>query len=152
MDDSIGLACDVKWERDASKNRVVKFLIGTIQVVYATTMTGWHGNKSIGFTLTLDESRKTVNVSAPDAINESTARNKVYSVKLIANNLFGLANIWLLDKALARVIDQLELLGVSSAGGPCRDQRADGGPNRAPASSSRQRCCHASVRNATREG
>jgi hypothetical protein len=70
VDDSLGLACDVNWCLDYKENRVVRFIIGTIEVIYATTCTGWHGNKALGFTLTLDDTRKTVTMSAPDAVSQ----------------------------------------------------------------------------------
>ena len=70
VDDALSLACDVKWELDFKLNRVAQFLKGTIEVVYATTMTGWHGNKSLGFTLTLSEADETVNMSAPGTLKQ----------------------------------------------------------------------------------
>jgi hypothetical protein len=68
VDDGTGVACDVGWHLDCNKNRVVQFIRGTIETLYATTMTGWHGQKALGFTLTLDEQRRTVTMSAPDAV------------------------------------------------------------------------------------
>ena len=50
--------------------RVARFLRGTIEVIYATTMTGWHSKKALGFTLTLNESLETVNMSAPDSLSQ----------------------------------------------------------------------------------
>ena len=39
---------------------------GTIAVTYATTLTGWHGNKALGFTITCDDESQRVGMSAPD--------------------------------------------------------------------------------------
>ena len=74
VDDGIGVACSVNWELDISKNRVVQYIRGTIEVSYATTLTGWHGEKTLGFTLLLDYERKTVTMSARDAL-ERLARD-----------------------------------------------------------------------------
>ena len=54
VDDGASVACDVAWCLDREKNRVVQYLRGQIAVTYATTLTGWHGEKALGFTLTLD--------------------------------------------------------------------------------------------------
>ena len=48
----------------------VLFLRGQIAITYATTLDGWHGNKAIGFTLTLDDVKHTVSMSAPDAVQQ----------------------------------------------------------------------------------
>ena len=68
VDDGTGLACDVGWHLEHGNNRVVQFIRGTIETLYATTLTGWHGQKALGFTLTLDEQRRSVTMSAPDAV------------------------------------------------------------------------------------
>lgn len=41
-----------------------------VAVQYATTLTGWHGHKALGFTITLDEKERTVELSAFDAIQQ----------------------------------------------------------------------------------
>ena len=66
VDDGTGIACSVGWDLNFETNRVVKFLRGTIETLFATTLTGWHGYKALGFTLTLKN--RTVNMSAPDAV------------------------------------------------------------------------------------
>ena len=66
VDDGTGLACCVGWNLDLKTNRVIQFLRGTVETLYATTMTGWHGNKALGFTLRLVD--RQVNMSAPDAV------------------------------------------------------------------------------------
>ena len=43
---------------------------GTIETLYATTCVGWHGQKALGFTITLDEKRRAVTMSAPDAVSQ----------------------------------------------------------------------------------
>ena len=68
VDDGTGLSCDVNTEMDPLKNRVAVFLRDTVQVVYATTMTGWHGNKALGVTLSEDQTLQRVNIAAPDAV------------------------------------------------------------------------------------
>jgi hypothetical protein len=68
VDDGTGVACDVRYMLDYEKNRVVQYLRGCIALTYATTLTGWHGNKSLGFTLTLNDDARTVTMSAPDAL------------------------------------------------------------------------------------
>ena len=68
VDDGTGVACDVGWHLDYKSNRIVQFIRGTIETLYATTLTGWHGQKALGFTLTLDEQRRSVTMSAPDAV------------------------------------------------------------------------------------
>jgi hypothetical protein len=70
VDDSTGLACDANRQLDYAKNRVVLYVQGTIQVVYATTMTGWHGNKALGFLLECCAVEKRVTLSAPDMIDQ----------------------------------------------------------------------------------
>jgi len=70
VDDSTGLACDANRQLDYTKNRVVLYVQGTIQVVYATTMTGWHGNKALGFLLECCAVEKRVTLSAPDMIDQ----------------------------------------------------------------------------------
>jgi hypothetical protein len=62
------LSCDVKGELDHTKNRVCQYLVGVIQVTYATTLTGWHGNKALGFLLECDDTKTTVTMSAPDTL------------------------------------------------------------------------------------
>ena len=37
-------------------------------MTFATVLTGWHGKKALGYMLTLDDTRMTVNMSAPDAL------------------------------------------------------------------------------------
>ena len=66
VDDGTGLACCVGWNLDISTNRVIQFLRGSVETLFATTMTGWHGNKALGFTLLV--SNGTVNMAAPDAV------------------------------------------------------------------------------------
>jgi hypothetical protein len=68
VDDGTGVACCVGWVLDPSKNRVIQYLKGMIETIYATTMTGWHGRKALGFTLHLQDRR--VNMSAPDAVSQ----------------------------------------------------------------------------------
>ena len=70
VDDGIGVACGVNWETDPMKNRVIAFIQGQVQQVYATTLTGWHGNKALGFLLQLNESDQSVTMSAPDTIKQ----------------------------------------------------------------------------------
>ena len=70
VDDSTGVAADVKLTMIPQDNRVVKFIDGTIAVTYATTLTGWKGNKSLGFTLNLDDEKQAVELSAPDALEQ----------------------------------------------------------------------------------
>ena len=82
VDDGIILACDVTWELDQNKNRVVQFLLGTIQTLYATTLTGWHGNKFVGFTLTLNDERESVNIAAPDSVAQLSKELLGDSVRL----------------------------------------------------------------------
>ena len=66
VDDGTGLACAVGWNRSLETNRVLQYLKGQIEVIYATTLTGWHGKKALGFALTMGD--KTVNMSAPDSV------------------------------------------------------------------------------------
>ena len=47
---------------------MVNYLRGLIEVTYATTLTGWHGNKALGFTITCDDKKKTAVMSAPDSL------------------------------------------------------------------------------------
>ena len=68
VDDGTGLACDVKLNLDPKTNRVVKFIQGTIETIYATTLTGWHGNKALGFRLLCDDENNRVGMDAPDAL------------------------------------------------------------------------------------
>ena len=49
---------------------MVNYLIGSIQVIYAVTMTGWHGQKALGFTLGLDDDKEVVTMAAPDIIKQ----------------------------------------------------------------------------------
>ena len=70
VDDALGLACSVGWNRDIKSNRVIQYIKGTIEVLYATTLTGWHGNKSLGYTLTLDEENERVTMSARDTLEQ----------------------------------------------------------------------------------
>jgi len=70
VDDALGLACSVGWDRNFKTNRVIQYIKGTIEVLYATTLTGWHGNKSLGFTLTLDEENERVTMSARDTLEQ----------------------------------------------------------------------------------
>ena len=70
VDDGLGLACSVGWTQDYKSHRVVQFIQGWIEVMYATTLTGWHGNKALGFTLSLSEEDETVTMSASDAIKQ----------------------------------------------------------------------------------
>ena len=70
VDDALGLACSVGWNRDMATNRVIQYIKGTIEVLYATTCTGWHGNKSLGYTLTLDEENQRVTMSARDTLEQ----------------------------------------------------------------------------------
>jgi hypothetical protein len=73
VDDALGLACSVGWNRDLQTNRVIQYIKGTIEVLYATTLTGWHGNKSLGFTLTLDEENERVSMAARDTLEQLAA-------------------------------------------------------------------------------
>ena len=70
VDDGLGVACSVGWNQDYKSNRIVQYIKGTIEVTYATTLTGWHGNKALGFTLLVDETERTVEMSAMDAIKK----------------------------------------------------------------------------------
>ena len=73
VDDGTGVACDVNHELDFKKNRVIQYLNGLIQVTYATTLTGWHGNKALGYTLSCDDARQRVTMDAPDALAQVSA-------------------------------------------------------------------------------
>jgi hypothetical protein len=68
VDDGTGIACCVNWNTNYESNRVVQYLRGSVETLFATTLTGWHGNKALGFTLTL--ANRTVNMSAPDAVSQ----------------------------------------------------------------------------------
>ena len=70
VDDSTGVARDVPGCLDPKKNRIVAFIDGIIQVTYATSLTGWHGHKSLGFTLHCDDKTGRVSMSAPDALSQ----------------------------------------------------------------------------------
>ena len=70
VDDGTGLACDVNHCLDHTNNRVVKFIKETIETIYATTLTGWHGNKALGFRLTCDDVNHRVGMDAPDALRQ----------------------------------------------------------------------------------
>ena len=70
VDDALGLACSVGWTHDRSTHRVIQYIKGTIEVLFATTLTGWHGNKSLGFLLTLDEENERVTMSARDTLEQ----------------------------------------------------------------------------------
>ena len=70
VDDGTGVACCVGWNLDYKTNRVVQFIKGKIEVTYAVTMTGWHGNKALGFTLFEDERKHKVTMTAMDAIKK----------------------------------------------------------------------------------
>ena len=39
-------------------------------MTYATTLTGWHGRKSLGYTLSIDEENERVSMSAMDAVDQ----------------------------------------------------------------------------------
>ena len=60
----------MNWCLDPEHNRVVQYLKGTIEVTYATTLTGWHGNKALGFTITCDDNDHSVVMSAPDVLEQ----------------------------------------------------------------------------------
>ena len=83
VDDGTAIACDVGWHLDFKANRVVQFIKGTIETLYATTCVGWHGQKALGFTLTLDEKRRTVTMSAPDAVAQ-LAKDLLKDVTIIS--------------------------------------------------------------------
>ena len=70
VDDGLGVACSAGWVRDVKTNRVIQYIVGHIEMTYACTLTGWHGNKALGYTLTLDEALHLVNLSAMDAIKQ----------------------------------------------------------------------------------
>ena len=70
VDDGTGLAVDVGCNLNPANNRMVQYLVGSIQVIYATTMTGWHGHKTLGFTLALDDAIDTVSMSDPDMVEQ----------------------------------------------------------------------------------
>ena len=70
VDDALGLACSVGWTHDRNTHRVIQYIKGTIEVLYATTLTGWHGNKSLGFLLELDEENERVTMSARDTLEQ----------------------------------------------------------------------------------
>ena len=110
VDDGTGLACDVNWESDPEKNRVVTYLRGVIAVTYATTLTGWHGNKALGFTLTCNDKEMTVSMSAPDALAQ------LQSLVLTTADLRYTPKHVLTDKH-----DELPLGEVPPAGDPMRD-------------------------------
>lgn len=73
VDDGMGVARDVLKHLNSSENRVVQYLIGSISVLFATTCTGWHGTKSLGFLIELDDKNKTVSMSAPDQLAQVNA-------------------------------------------------------------------------------
>jgi hypothetical protein len=70
VDDGIGVACGVGWPTDPLTHRVIAYINGMIQTVYATTLTGWHGKKALGFLLQEDQKTETVSMTAPDAIKQ----------------------------------------------------------------------------------
>ena len=71
VDDGCGVACDVHHCLDPQKNRVVQYLKGQVAITYATTLTGWHGSKALGFLLTQNDEKRTVSMSAPDALAQA---------------------------------------------------------------------------------
>ena len=70
VDDGMGVACTVGWPLDVGSNRVVQYIKGAIAITYAVTLTGWHGQKALGFTITLCEKERSVTLSALDAIQQ----------------------------------------------------------------------------------
>ena len=70
VDDALGLACGVGWTHDRETHRVIQYIRGTIEVLYATTLTGWHGNKALGFLLTVDSENERVTMSARDTLEQ----------------------------------------------------------------------------------
>ena len=69
VDDGMGVACSVGWIQSREENRVIQYIKGTIEVTYATTMTGWHGRKSLGYALSVDNENERVSMSAIDAVD-----------------------------------------------------------------------------------
>ena len=109
VDDGTGLACDVSHELDPAKNRVVQYLRGQVAMTYATTLTAWHGNKSLGFTLTLDDSKKTVVMSAPDSLAQA--------IKMVCKDAVGVAPKHIKSEAA----HSITRVPVPERGDPARD-------------------------------
>ena len=64
VDDMLGMATG---HLDYKQNRLVSFVKGQISIVYACKLTGWHGNKILGFDMALDDELKTVTITAQGA-------------------------------------------------------------------------------------
>ena len=60
--------------RDYKENRIFAFLKGEISTTYAVKLTGWHGNKMLGFDMQLDDVSETVTITAQGAIDSVRAR------------------------------------------------------------------------------
>ena len=74
VDDALTLATG---NRDYKENRIFNFVKGEVAVTYACKLTGWHGNKILGFDMALDDELKTVTISAQGALE--TIRNKLFT-------------------------------------------------------------------------
>ena len=72
VDDMLALATGVK---NHEENRIIRFVKGEIAQVYACKLTGWHGNKILGFDMALDDELETVTVTAQGALE--TIRKKL---------------------------------------------------------------------------
>lgn len=90
---------------------MLQFIVGIIQTTYATTLTGWHGHKFVGFTLTLNDETHSVNVSAPDA------------VKQLAKDLLGDSVRIQPKHALTKEFFELEAGVMPDDGDPSRDEK-----------------------------
>ena len=74
VDDAMALATG---KLNRKENRIFNFVVGEIAVVYACKLTGWHGNKMLGFDLVLDDKLATVTVTAQGALE--TIREKLFT-------------------------------------------------------------------------
>jgi hypothetical protein len=110
VDDATGLACDTKLEMDPTKNRVVNFIQGHIETEYATTKTGWHGQKALGFLLMCYDAERQVTMSAPDAIRQLASTLLADQVGLNPKHI------------MMSDIMELEAGVVPEVGDPLRDQ------------------------------
>ena len=72
VDDALTLATG---NRKYKENRILNFVTGEVAMVYACKLTGWHGNKILGFDMALDDELETVTISAQGAFE--TIRNKL---------------------------------------------------------------------------
>jgi hypothetical protein len=74
VDDILGLATG---KVNYKENRIIAYLRGEIAAVYACKLTGWHGNKVLGFDMTLNPELKTVTITAKGALE--TIRKKIFT-------------------------------------------------------------------------